>query len=210
MLKRTQLSSGMQRSLSGYWNTMRWQWACVVVLFVAFPLPQLIFAGNETQRAPVATDALMFIVLGNILMGMYLPIMLAWRSSSMRRFVLAPFVAVRAWLPTTPQQRLAWIALSLTTGICEELLFRGFLIQYLMNSPWTLSFVSSAIISCTVFAVGHAYQGSRGMLQTLLFSVAMIGLMLATGSLVAPIIVHVLVNLRIALLPSARLRAATP
>jgi membrane protease YdiL (CAAX protease family) len=151
----------------------------------------------------------MFIVLGNILVGMYLPIVLAWHSRGFRRWVLAPFVAVRAWLPTTPRQRLAWIALSLTTGMCEELLFRGFLIQYLMQPPFSLNFTISALISCLIFAAGHAYQGRRGMLQTLLFSIAMVGLLLATRSLVAPILVHTLVNLRIALLPSNRVRVAT-
>jgi membrane protease YdiL (CAAX protease family) len=210
MQKTPQVSSIRSRSLTGYWNTMRWQWACVLVLVAAIPLPQLMYNHTQLLSVPIAMDALMFVVLGNILMGMYLPIVLAWRSSGMRRLVLAPFVAVRAWLPTTPQQRMAWVALSLTTGICEELLFRGFLIQYLMHSPWTLSFASSAIISCVVFAAGHAYQGRRGMLQTLLFSVAMIVLLIATGSLVAPIVVHVLVNLRIAFLPSPRLRVAAP
>jgi membrane protease YdiL (CAAX protease family) len=78
-----------------------------------------------------------------------------------------------------------------------------------MQPPFSLNFTISALISCLIFAAGHAYQGRRGMLQTLLFSIAMVGLLLATRSLVAPILVHTLVNLRIALLPSNRVRVAT-
>jgi membrane protease YdiL (CAAX protease family) len=194
--------------LRHYWHTVCWQWLCVALLLIGgSPLDAIHLAGTTSAHGH---PALWFIVLGNIVLIMYAPIAIAWISPLVRRNLLAYFVRVRAWLPGTPGERAAWIGLSLTTGICEELLFRGFVLRYLMHGPWAFGLPLSVGIACVVFGVGHRYQGRRGMLQTLCFGAFMSGLFIATGSLLLPIIVHILVNLRIALLPSIRAHYPPP
>ena len=193
----TRRASRLQR----YWHTIRWQWLCVALLAIAVPLAEIITPAGIAASTLYAAPALWFIVLGNMLLLMYAPIALAWISPRRRHKLLAPFVRVRAWLPQTLRERTTWILLSVTTGICEEILFRGFALHYLMRSPLGLNLPLSIMIACLLFGLGHRYQGWRGVLQTCCFGAVMSGLFVATGSLLLPIVVHVLVNLRIALLP---------
>lgn len=50
-----------------------------------------------------------------------------------------------------------WIVLSLTAGICEEFVFRGYLQRQF--SALTSSVVGGVILSAMVFALGHLYEG---------------------------------------------------
>lgn len=186
-----------------YWQTICWQAVCAAILVWAVPLSQLV-SFQHPGMGLVVIPALSFIVVSNILVTMYVPIVLAWGSGAIRRRLLGPWRGMRGLLPTTVGERAVWVLLSLTTGICEELFFRGFVVYYLTHQPWGLDVLISTLISCVLFSLGHAYQGLRGMLQTLLLGVALSGLVMATGSLVLPMIVHTLINMRVALLPPAR------
>lgn len=187
--------------LHRYWHTIHWQWLCVALLVTVVPLVELIATAGVAASTVYAAPALWFIVLGNMLFLMYVPIACAWISPRRRDKLLAPFVRVRAWLPQTRRERTTWILLSVTTGICEEILFRGFALHYLLHGPLELNLPLSIAIACLLFGFGHRYQGWRGVLQTCCFGAVMSGLFVATGSLLLPIVVHTLVNLRIALLP---------
>jgi membrane protease YdiL (CAAX protease family) len=67
-------------------------------------------------------------------------------------------------LPQTGEER-AWFALvALTAGVCEEILYRGFL-------PWFVDahvgvFGVGYLVAAIVFGFGHAYQGKDGMAVT--------------------------------------------
>lgn len=96
-------------------------------------------------------------------------------------------------LPTDDRELRWFSALSVTAGVTEELVYRGFLIAYL--AAW-VGVWPAVLLSSVVFGLGHAYQGGTGpMLQT-----GTIGLVLATvyvlgGSLWAPMILHAVVDL---------------
>lgn len=203
MPRRTRSTRPASR-LRHYWHTIAWQWLCVALLVAAVPVLDVIHHAGNPASTLYEHPALWFIVLGNLLLVMYVPIALAWISPRLRRGLLAYFVRVRAWLPQTPRERAIWALLSVTTGICEELLFRGFALHYLTHGPLGLNLPLSVGIACLLFGVGHRYQGWQGVLQTCCFGAVMSGLFVVTGSLLLPIIVHILVNLRIALLPSSR------
>lgn len=202
-IRRPALTLGQWR-LSSYWATIRWQWAFAVLLLLAMPLSEIVYLPAQATSIWRSQPQLVFIVVGNIVAGLYGPIVLAWSHPLFRRQVLAPFAPVQALLPTTPSERFIWAGLSLTTGICEELMFRGFALQYLTRPPFGLSVELSALVTSLLFGLGHAYQGPRGVLKTVLFGAAMWVLLLTTGSLVFPMIVHTLVNLRLALMPTGQ------
>jgi membrane protease YdiL (CAAX protease family) len=52
-----------------------------------------------------------------------------------------------------------WIALSVTAGICEETIFRGYLQRQFM--ALTKSAPAGIVLSATAFGAAHAYQGFR-------------------------------------------------
>jgi membrane protease YdiL (CAAX protease family) len=82
--------------------------------------------------------------------------------------------------------------LSITAGICEELLYRGYLIWYLTH--W-MGVMPAAVIASVVFGCGHAYQGPRGILLTTVVGLFMSAVYLLTGSLYASMVIHALMDI---------------
>ncbi len=104
------------------------------------------------------------------------------------------FRKVMCILPHTRSELRAFDVVSLTAGICEEIIFRGYLIAYLM-AVLTTPFWIAAILSSLVFGLSHNYQGPSGILRT-----AAVGGVLAlfyglTGSLWAPMVVHAVMDI---------------
>ena len=93
--------------------------------------------------------------------------------------------------PVSAREHRDFQLLSLTAGITEEIIFRGFLIGVLALL-WPLWL--AVLVSVTVFLLAHIYQGPAGMLRILPITLAMTGLYLLAGSLWPAIIVHVLVD----------------
>ncbi len=95
-------------------------------------------------------------------------------------------------LPRDERELRAFSALSVTAGICEELLYRGYFIAYLnaIFGIWPAVFLSSA-----AFGLGHSYQGLKGVIKTGGIGLAMAGLYVLAGSLLAPVLLHAAIDL---------------
>jgi len=104
-------------------------------------------------------------------------------------------------LPATGRE-LGWFAgLSVTAGICEEALYRGFLIWYLgayaaLFVPPPHVFAVAAAASSLVFGLGHSYQGWRNALVTALTGGFLAAVVWITGSLYAAMLIHALMDLQ--------------
>lgn len=103
------------------------------------------------------------------------------------------FQRMERMLPTTPAELRAFYGLSVTAGCCEELLYRGFVIWYLARLLGG-GFVPAWLLSSALFGFGHLYQGLRGMLLTGAVGLFVGGLYYVSGSLLAPMIVHMLMD----------------
>lgn len=99
---------------------------------------------------------------------------------------------VEALLPHTPGERKLFSVLAITAGICEELLFRGFMIWYLQH--W-MGLIQAALLSSLLFGIGHAYQGLRGILTTGLVGAFMAAVYLFSGSIYLCMLIHALMDL---------------
>lgn len=64
---------------------------------------------------------------------------------------------LEAMLPHGIAEGLAWIALSISAGVCEEFAYRGYLLRQF--SAWLGAPVPGMLLSALVFGLGHAYQG---------------------------------------------------
>ncbi|MHB8841104.1 MAG: CPBP family intramembrane glutamic endopeptidase, partial [Candidatus Aquicultor sp.] len=106
---------------------------------------------------------------------------------------------VAALLPHTKGERRLWAAISVTAGICEEILFRGFLIFYLSQVLPSLPLIAVVVISSVIFGFGHAYQGLKGIIGTGILGLGLAVLYVATGSLLLSMVIHALVDVRVLL-----------
>jgi membrane protease YdiL (CAAX protease family) len=79
-----------------------------------------------------------------------------------------------------------------TAGLCEELLYRGFLMAYI-GALW--GFWPAVILSSLVFGLGHAYQGTSGIATTGTIGLILAGLFVLTGSLWVPMLLHAATDL---------------
>ncbi|HEX2729856.1 MAG TPA: CPBP family intramembrane glutamic endopeptidase [Rubrobacteraceae bacterium] len=89
-------------------------------------------------------------------------------------------------LPSTREERWVFAALSVTAGICEEILFRGFLLFYLQDFFLGLPLAAAVTVSSIVFGMAHLYQGGKGVLGTGVFVLGMALLYVWSGSLLLP------------------------
>ena len=101
-----------------------------------------------------------------------------------------PFV--RVILPSSPREMRVFAAVAVTAGICEEILYRGYLLYYLC---WWLPDAAAIAVTIAAFGIAHAYQGRRGILMTGIAGAVAMGLYLLTGSLTASIVLHAVIDL---------------
>jgi uncharacterized protein len=98
-------------------------------------------------------------------------------------------------VPAFGVEMAAFAIVCLTAGICEELLYRGWLMNILMaatGSAW-IAVGTGAI----VFGVGHAYQGIKGVLRAIFVAVQLGVLYAMVGSLIPGQVLHAGVDLLI-------------
>ena len=115
---------------------------------------------------------------------------------------------VGALMPRTAAERRAFAGLAVTAGVCEEVLYRGVLLAFAVAllpglTPWRL-----VAVSALAFAVAHTYQGVAGMATALVLGGSLAVLFLGSGSLLLPVLYHLLVDLRVLVLAVDRHRPA--
>jgi membrane protease YdiL (CAAX protease family) len=95
------------------------------------------------------------------------------------------------FLPRTDRDYRHFVAVSITAGIVEEILYRGFAFWYLAQFMpiWVVILVSSI-----AFGIGHSYQGVGGMIRVSLIGLAFGIFYVATGSIWLPMLAHAILD----------------
>jgi membrane protease YdiL (CAAX protease family) len=103
-------------------------------------------------------------------------------------------------LPVTRAERIWFFFVSLTAGICEEAIYRGFLINYLMGAPTNLNVTLATVVSSLIFGMAHIYQGVRGAIGSSILGLIFALLFVMTGNLALPMLLHALIDARVLLM----------
>ena len=95
------------------------------------------------------------------------------------------------FLPQSDRDLRQFIAVSITAGIVEEIIYRGFVFWYLapLMPIWAVIAVSSV-----AFGLGHSYQGVGGMIRVTIIGLAFGALYVLTGSIWLPILAHAILD----------------
>jgi len=96
--------------------------------------------------------------------------------------------SIQTFLPRRGVEILLWVALSISAGICEEVVFRGYFqrqFEAFTRSKWIALFLQAVL-----FGISHGYQGVQACVKIATFG-ALFGLLaLWRGSLRPGIIAH--------------------
>ena len=114
------------------------------------------------------------------------------RATRERRDALRPQLAYVEYLLPHSGNELRWfIALSITAGFCEELLYRGFLLWLLAAYIGT---ALAALAGVVLFGVLHLYQGRQGAVKAGVAGAIMTLIYFGTGWLFPAMVVHALID----------------
>ena len=173
----------------------------VVAILVLGAIPASRVGFAKPAGGPLQTNILLSCLGGVIASGL----ILRWKGGHLlpRLFKMAGAI-----LPVTAQERWTFAAISMGAGFSEELLFRGFLMDYLQQNFAGLDTWSLVLISSAVFGFAHLYQGWRGTILTGVLGSAFGVLYTFTDSLLAPVAIHAAVDLRLLIIVTPeRMRA---
>jgi membrane protease YdiL (CAAX protease family) len=97
-------------------------------------------------------------------------------------------------LPITNAEKKLWNYVSLTAGITEEVIYRGFLIFAFSYLFPDLSIWFTVVLSSLLFGLAHTYQGIKGVLQTTVVGVIFSILYIGVGSILPLMLLHFLID----------------
>lgn len=121
-----------------------------------------------------------------------------------------PGSATLALLPRTTGERRLFTVVGVTAGVCEEWLYRGFFLAVVAAVAGGPPAGVLIVIAAAAFGLAHAYQGLVGVVTTGLLGGIMAAVYLQTGSLLLPVLLHAVIDLRFLLVPSRALPLAGP
>lgn len=102
-------------------------------------------------------------------------------------------LGLQAAYPAEREQRVFWIALSLSAGFCEEIVYRGFLIRALQGQGMPL--LGAVALSSIAFATIHGLWSWEYFGATALAGGLFAALFLATRRLLPVILIHASIDL---------------
>ena len=188
-----QLAAGETAArLTDYRSTILWEWAVVAVLLLFwFAVGR---SAGDLGFAPVAGWGfwLGLAVVAALALGLFGQERRARSQPETRGETRQQMGAFEDFAPRTERELKTFSLLSVTAGICEEIVYRGYLMWLLAGfaNVWV-----AVLGSSLVFAACHLYQGWSGAIRVFVLGTVMAGLYLLTGSLWVPILLHAVVDL---------------
>lgn len=199
--KRLKASADPRVKIGSYQRTVGWLWAFSVFACIVVGLRTTLTIHREAGEASwLPGSAFVIGFTGAALVALFVPVVMMMRSGTTRARVTKSLEKLSFILPITSGERRWFVLVAITAGICEEILYRGFLIHYLRDLPVHIGLIGALILSSCVFGFAHLYQGIVGIVQTTILGAIFGIIFVVTGSLLLPMILHALIDLRILLI----------
>lgn len=149
-------ATGNVNHLFFYSTTMAWEWA--LVAYIAWGIRK---RGKSIRNLVGGSwkGAKDFLIDIGVAFGFWIAALVVLGLVAHALHVTGAQKAARLLAPDGLVESLAWIALSVTAGFCEEVIFRGYLQRQL--AAWTHNAPVGVVLSAVLFGAGHIYQGAR-------------------------------------------------
>lgn len=204
-IPRLKASTDPEKKVNYYRKVVAALWILAVISVATIGLHRAFYFAPSAEEAgwlhPGSIDPkfLMGLVVGSLI-AIFLPALVAQRSEKLRQQSLSAAKKLAFLLPSTENERRWWWLVCITAGVCEELVYRGFLLEYFHVAPWHLTLVKTLIVAAVIFGIAHLYQGVAGAVGTCALGFLLGCLFVMTGSLLVPMVLHALIDLRVLLL----------
>ena len=174
-----------------YRRTMAWQWTAAAIVVGSWhlqgrPLSELGWAWPGHVGTFVALGVVVLVIgfMSWQLIG--LP-----RHPDIHAPVREQLEKAAPFLPRNADESAWFFGTAVTAGICEELMFRSFLIAYAASfvGPW-----GAVLVTALAFGIGHAYQGRTGALKTFIAGLVGGALYVVGGTILLPMLLHAFVD----------------
>lgn len=136
------------------------------------------------------------LILTILMGGLYVAdVMYSMLSANELRKTQEQWESTVPFLPEKYRELPAYTLMCITAGVCEEILYRGFLVNYFIDPmkdgfPWM-----AAIFPSVLFSIAHFYQGYKAMFKIFLLSLLFGVIFILSKSLVFVVIIHFLIDL---------------
>jgi membrane protease YdiL (CAAX protease family) len=201
-LKKNPSSAGKIR----YYKTLiAWLWTSAIVACLAVGLRPLLTINPAPGEIPWLLEHAWVFYLVEVAIALFVAIMLLplavvfWKKVKRQPRKYSSADALKSFdyfFPATWTERRWWVFICITAGVCEEALFRGFLLHYLYVFPWTMNLTVALVISSAIFGLNHLYGGISGVVSSAVTGFLFGLLFLLTGNLLLPMVLHAVTDLR--------------
>ena len=138
------------------------------------------------------TNYIFLAILILVLIYFYISLEKLLKDEKLRLEVFNQMKSLSYILPNKPLELKYYIfGVSVTAGICEELLFRGYLLHLFSEQ---MPVYAAVLLSSIAFGLPHIYQGIVHIFRTMILGIIMAVIYLATDSLILPILLHALLD----------------
>ncbi len=180
-----------------YWGIMGPEWLLAVLALATWvygqrPWAEIGFALEGGWRLWTSLGAAAAVAL-----ALSVQYLVVTRTAQGRARALAEVQRAAPFAPQTRREMVHFTGLSFTAGICEEILYRGFLIWYAVQftGSGVAGLALAVAASAIVFGIAHLYQGPSGALRVAGLAVVFGGLYVWCESLWPVIVLHVYVDI---------------
>ncbi|MBY0213800.1 CPBP family intramembrane glutamic endopeptidase [Priestia aryabhattai] len=191
-----------------YEETVITQWILVIIFLVYWFLTKHTFNNLFFIKKPLFSLDKDFLLSAGVGAGISIAIIIFMISFSKKaREKISEGLSdesIQFLLPSNFKERLFFLLIAVTAGVCEEIIFRGAMFHYFNHFPFHLSMVAIGIISSLLFGIVHLYQGWKGVLLTSYLGGIMFFLFVGTGSLWVPITLHFIIDSKFVFLPNKK------
>ena len=167
-----------------YLSLLAMEWA--LFLFVrkgiyaaGFPLRQLVGGGWASARAVVVDFSLALAIW-----ALWSLVQLIWDHWSGPSHA----ASIQVLLPQGALEKVLWIAVSISAGVCEELAFRGYFQRQF--AAITRSRATALLLQAALFGISHGYQGIEACARIAVFGLLFGGLALWRRNLRPGMVAH--------------------
>jgi membrane protease YdiL (CAAX protease family) len=191
----------VQRTIAGepadrprfYQHTMAMEWIAFAVVALAWYLlerPAADLGFVESSPMQIAVGLLVIAVCAAGLL--YTVHMVKNISDERRAKEITALGDLAYFMPQNSNDYRYFTYVSITAGIVEEFVYRGFAFWYLAHFMplWAV-----VIVSSIGFGLGHSYQGSAGVARVTVIGLAFGVFYVATGSIWLPMLAHAILDI---------------